>query len=353
MCALPLAALVVLLVVLLGAGAGSQPLPPGCGAGGTATTVGTVTLDPEQMSHAQTIVTVTAGRHLPVYAAVIAVATAYQESKLRNILVQLDHDSEGLFQLRVGLWGKQTADNPVLSTAWFLDRLVRVPNWHTLPLTVVAQAVQRSAYPDAYARWQPLAAGIVGQLWPTAAAATAHSRDWASPGTSDLMPTAVLCPAVGDGIPASTGDTAVPAGLIVAGSPAGITAVRSALAQLGKPYRWGAAGPDTFDCSGLTMAAWATAGLALPHFTGDQVTRGTPRPTNLTQAVAGDLVFIPGSLGTPSAPRHVGMVAGFLAIAGAGGRRLLIVHAPRAGENVQLIDASRWAGLVVAVRHLA
>lgn len=58
--------------------------------------------------------------------------------------------------------------------------------------------------------------------------------------------------------------------------PAERVAVEYALAQLGKAYVWGAAGPDAFDCSGLTMMAWAAAGVALAHYTVDQLTEGTP-----------------------------------------------------------------------------
>jgi len=359
--AAPLLTFVVLLVVVLGGGAGAPPLPMGCGGAGSATTVGTVTLDAEQLSNAQTIVTLTATRRLRPYAAVIAVATAYQESRLRNLLTQVDHDSIGLFQLRVSLWSAPVAADPVRSTGWFLDHLVSVPDWQRLPLTVAAQAVQRSAFPEAYAAWQPLAAGVVGQLWPTAAAtaATADSSAVAATNTapsssSGMTVPPVLCPQVGDGVPVSAGGTdsiSVPAGLRISGSPAGIIAARFALAQLGKPYLWGAAGPGAYDCSGLTMAAWAYAGLALAHFTGDQVTAGSPSPNNLSQAAAGDLVFIAGADGTPTAPGHVGMVVGFGQQPD--GRHVLIVSAPHAGVPVQLIDALRWAGLIVAVRHLA
>ena len=358
----------VLLVVLVGGGAGAQPPPAGCGPGGTADTVSNVRLDAEQMGNAQLIVRVTASRLLPPEAAIIAVATAYQESNLRNTDVQVDHDSEGLFQLRVGLWTKQVADDPVRSTNWFLDRLIQIPNWQHIALTVAAQTVQRSALPDAYARWQPLATGLVGQLWPTAAAtaavtaapnstapagagltAGAGPRDGA---TAAVDPTA-LCPGAGGGIPVAgggPGSTSIPAGLTIAGSPAGVVAVRFALSQLGKPYVWGAAGPDAYDCSGLTMAAWASAGIALGHFTGLQVAAGTPSPTDLSLAAAGDLVFIAGSDGTASNPGHEGMIAGV--IPGPDGRHLLIVQAPHTGVTVQLIDAGRWAGLIVAVRHI-
>ena len=369
--ALPAAGLAVLLVVLVGAGADAQPAPVGCGAAGTATTIAKQRLDAEQMSNAQTIVTVTAGRRLPAHAAIIAVATAYQESKLRNILVELDHDSEGLFQLRVGLWTKAVADDPVRSTNWFLDRLAGIPNWQAIPLTVAAQAVQHSAYPDAYAPWQPLATGIVGQLWPAAAATAANTTAVDVAGSAGPNPTTdrgstttpagvtipadgLVCPGAGGGIPVAGGGpaaTTVPAGLSITGSPPGIVAVRFALAQLGKPYLWGAAGPGAYDCSGLTMAAWATAGLALPHFTGAQVSVGIPEPMNLSSASAGDLVFIPGTDGTPTNPRHEGMVVG--SVNEPDGRHLLIIQAPHTGAPVQLVDAGRWAGQIVAVRHIA
>jgi cell wall-associated NlpC family hydrolase len=123
--------------------------------------------------------------------------------------------------------------------------------------------------------------------------------------------------------------------------------VRYALAQLGKPYRWGGAGPDAFDCSGLTMKAWASAGVVIPRTTYTQIHAGTPEPLNLTAAHSGDLVFIPGSNGTPARPGHMGMVAGWI------GDRLMIVHAPRTGDVVKLIEATRWRGQIVAVRHIA
>ena len=374
--ALPAAGLAVLLVVLIGAGAHAQPAPLGCGAAGTATTIANQRLDAEQLSNAQTIVKVTASRRLPAYAAIIAVATAYQESKLRNVLVELDHDSEGLFQLRVGLWTKAVADDPVRSTNWFLDRLAGVANWQTIPLTVAAQAVQHSAYPDAYARWQPLATGIVGQLWPAAAAAavntiaanttavevagsvgpnpTTDGGSTTTPAGVTIPADGVVCPGAGGGIPVAGGGpaaTTVPAGLSITGGPPGIVAVRFALAQLGKPYLWGAAGPGAYDCSGLTMAAWATAGVALPHFTGAQVSVGIPEPTDLSLARAGDLVFIPGTDGTPTNTRHEGMVVG--SVNEPDGRHVLLIQAPHTGAPVQLVDAGRWAGQIVAVRHIA
>ena len=156
----------------------------------------------------------------------------------------------------------------------------------------------------------------------------------------------------GDGLPGGTGTTSqtLPTGLTITGTPAGIKAVQFALAQLGKPYVYGAAGPDSYDCSGLTLAAWSAAGVGLPHFTGDQVNQGTAEPTDLSQAQGGDLVFIPGSDGTMANPRHVGMVAG--TTTDASGTHLWLVEAPHTGANVQLVEATAWAGRIADVRHI-
>ncbi|HYT25718.1 MAG TPA: NlpC/P60 family protein, partial [Actinomycetota bacterium] len=66
-------------------------------------------------------------------------------------------------------------------------------------------------------------------------------------------------------------------------------AIRYAYAQLGKPYVWGATGPAAFDCSGLTLMAWAQAGVALPHFAAAQFAIG--RPVTRSELQPGDLIF--------------------------------------------------------------
>jgi len=334
-------AALLLLPCLVAAAASSAPPPAvGCGPAGTGLTVAGVTLSAEQVGNAAVLASVAAQRPLSSLAAVIAVATAMQESGLVN-LDSGDRDSLGLFQQRPSQgWGTAAEIlNPVHAATRFYDALVAVPNWSTIPLTAAAQAVQRSAYPDAYARWQPMAVALVGQLWPLAAA---------PPGT----PSTVVCPGGGgDGSAGGGGSTSVPAGFTLAGSAAGVIAVRFALAQLGKPYVWAAAGPDAYDCSGLTMAAWAAAGITLGHFTGSQVTAGTPAPTDLTAPASGDLVFIPGSDGTAAAPRHVGMLAGY--VPAAGGARWYLIQAPHTGTVVQLTPTGSWAGQIVAVRHIA
>ncbi len=124
-------------------------------------------LTTNQVRNARTIVGVVQAQKLPQRAAVIAVATALQESKLRNVHYG-DRDSLGLFQQRPSMgWGTDAQVlNPKHATRRFLDALQRVPQWRTLPVTKAAQDVQRSAYPDAYAHWAPLAKQLVNALLP-------------------------------------------------------------------------------------------------------------------------------------------------------------------------------------------
>jgi len=91
-------------------------------------------------------------------------------------------------------------------------------------------------------------------------------------------------------------------------SAAARTAIAYAEQQLGKPYQWGATGPDAFDCSGLVMMAYRAAGIDIPRTSEQQWTFG-PRVSS-SQAQPGDLVFFAGADGTPAAPGHVGLVIG-------------------------------------------
>jgi cell wall-associated NlpC family hydrolase len=100
-------------------------------------------------------------------------------------------------------------------------------------------------------------------------------------------------------------------------SPGAMIAVRTAEAQIGKPYRWGAAGPDAFDCSGLTMYSWAAAGVGMAHYTGAQYSAFPHVP--LDQLAPGDLVFFGSDI------HHVGIYEG-------GG---VMIHAPQTGDFVK------------------
>ena len=136
---------------------------------GKDTGYGTYTAD--QIANATTIYQVSQRLGLPQYAAVIAIATALQESDLEN-LDYGDRDSLGLFQQRPSQgWGTPAEImNPAYSATKFYNALVEVPNWQTIPLTQAAQAVQRSAYPDAYAAHQNQAEYLVA----TVSGALAH-----------------------------------------------------------------------------------------------------------------------------------------------------------------------------------
>ncbi len=124
-----------------------------------------VELTVAQLHHASTINAVGLSRGIPDRGRIIAVATAYQESSLRN-RADGDRDSVGLFQQRPSQgWGtKEQIQDPVYASGKFYDALLQVDNWPDLPLTQAAQAVQQSAYPDAYAKWEPQATTLVRSL---------------------------------------------------------------------------------------------------------------------------------------------------------------------------------------------
>ena len=127
-----------------------------------------VELDLDQAYYTSIVVGLSVRRGLAPRAGSIAMATVYQETGIRN-LDHGDRDSVGLFQQRPSQgWGseKQLMD-PYYATTKFYNALVRVKGWQTREITKVAQAVQRSAYPDAYADHEPdarvLASALTGQ----------------------------------------------------------------------------------------------------------------------------------------------------------------------------------------------
>jgi murein DD-endopeptidase MepM/ murein hydrolase activator NlpD len=127
-----------------------------------------------QVGNAAIIVAVGQQLHVPPRGWVIAVAVAMQESSLTNTPGG-DQDSVGLFQQRPSQgWGTpaQLMD-PVYASTKFYTALLKVPHWQDLPLTVAAQAVQRSAFPDAYAKHEPDALAIVSEVSGVAQAALA------------------------------------------------------------------------------------------------------------------------------------------------------------------------------------
>jgi cell wall-associated NlpC family hydrolase len=124
---------------------------------------------------------------------------------------------------------------------------------------------------------------------------------------------------------------------VPAPASAAAMAIAFALRQVGKPYQWGAAGPDAYDCSGLVFAAYAAAGIHIARTTSGWRQDGPAVP--LADIEPGDLLFSAGSDGTTANPGHVVMYLG-------GGQ---IIQAPQTGEDVQ-IDSLSLAGVVVATR---
>lgn len=180
-------------------------VPDGGGAAGALSAAGTVSAAPgsagagasgvaglsaSQTTYAQMIVDEVRARGLPAQAAVNAISTALQESSLRMYwnpkvagsqtltpdasAVGTDGYSVGLFQQQVNgsqfSWGTVAdAMDPRASTRMFLDRLTALPGWQNMSVAAADQAVQRSAYPDAYAKWEPTARKVVAALYPGAA----------------------------------------------------------------------------------------------------------------------------------------------------------------------------------------
>lgn len=121
-----------------------------------------VSLSREQVGNAQTIARVGYGMGIPGRGVMIALMTSMQEAKLRNLKYG-DRDSQGLFQQRPSQgWGTvaQVTD-PQYAARKFYEALLRVPGWESMASTRAAQAVQRSAFPTAYAKWEPMARSLV------------------------------------------------------------------------------------------------------------------------------------------------------------------------------------------------
>lgn len=178
---------------------------------------GRVVLGADQMANAATIAAIGMQRKMPERAVVVALATAYQESHLKNI-AHGDRDSLGLFQQRPSQgWGTaEQIQDPRYAADRFYAALKKVKGWQKLRVTEAAQRVQRSAYPEAYQKWadeaQVLTRALLGDatgavactVGPTptmrgAAAAAALTRgltlDWGLPGVAAADPTGLAVPA--------------------------------------------------------------------------------------------------------------------------------------------------------------
>jgi cell wall-associated NlpC family hydrolase len=245
----------------------------------------------------------------------------------RHDAVGHDHDSVNVFQQRPSAgWGSlaQLMDETYAARV-FYQHLQKIAGWRDLPVTVAAQRVQGSAYPGAYAAHAEEAASLVALLGDVNDASGCQSTD----------------------VPVSGR-----AGVVVA----------AARKWVGAPYAWAGGtpmGPSRgvcdagngapndchvigFDCSGLTLYAYARAGVRLDHSASAQYAAdgGTPIPIN--QAQAGDLVFYATDPGVPASIHHVAIYLG--------GNRM--IEAPESGSRVHVTALRRGGELMPhAIRY--
>lgn len=309
------------------------------GADGKTVHIQGLDLPAEQIPNAQSIVATGISLDVPPRGQIVALATALQESRLRNLDAG-DRDSLGLFQQRPSQgWGTaQQIRDPLYSSGQFYTHLLKVHGWQHLTVTQAAQAVQRSGLPDAYAPWEGLATALQKAIAATFPSAGNDRPQHAGP-NSGCMPSQ-------DG----SGFGPIPEGSVPSGykipkdAPAKArTAIEWAMHQLGTLYQWGGSctnshGSDPMgrcDCSSLMQQAYAHAGIKLTRTTYTQVNEG--RAVSPKALQAGDLIF---SLGTAARPDHVGMYMG------AG----LVIEAPRTGKPVRITPIRDWA--ILAARRV-
>lgn len=224
---------------------------------------------PEQAVNAATISAVGTTRGLPERAVAIALATALQESGLRNIQ-HGDRDSLGLFQQRPSQgWGttKQIMD-PTYAAGMFYEHLAKVPGYTRLPLTVAAQRVQRSGYPQAYAKHEPdatlLAAALTGRA---AATLTCEGRPGATPVGGPDSVRAALVRDFGREVLQEAGADVSTAGSPASATPSPTLAPSPSVSgrTVTVPVRKDPTGDSTVRQRGWELAHWAVANSSALH----------------------------------------------------------------------------------------
>jgi cell wall-associated NlpC family hydrolase len=286
---LPLVAFLMLGGTLAGATGGGGACGAAPASGVEAVNVRAVAgLSADQLHNAGTVIAVGQQMGFDARGQTIGVMVALGESGLVNI-DQGDAagpDSRGLFQQRAEGWGSY-ADrmNPATASRSFYSALQRVDGWEAMSPTGAAHTVQRNADPNYYTRYFDEAGQIVAN-------ATGQPVEAAA---------AVTCDAGGQ--------------VAAAPTAAAGAALAFAMARLGQPYQWGGTGP-LYDCSGLTQAAYASAGVALARDTFGQAQQGV--------AVSRDQVQ-PGDLYFPE-PGHVELVI----------NATQAVHDPQTGDVIKV-----------------
>jgi cell wall-associated NlpC family hydrolase len=235
-------------------------------------------LNEDQRQNVALIISIGKDRQLPPLAWQVAIQAGMTESGLRN-LDHGDRDSEGMFQMRPSMgWGSPAeVRDPHYAINKFYDVLTKVPGWEQQRPGESAQDVERSAFPDRYHKWEPMAAHLIGNV--------------------GLVPDPTGC-GRGTGL------------LVPAPTQAAGRAIQWALGQQGKPYVWGA-GVDqqsSFDCSSLMLQAYRDAGITLPRVSRQQFRAGAMLPVD--QAQPGDLLFWAYDTSDPDTIHHVAMYLG-------------------------------------------
>ena len=232
-------------------------------------------LDTEQRAIVEQIIAIGKQRRLPPRAWQIAIQAGMTESRLHNLHYG-DRDSLGIFQMRPSQgWGSAAqVTDPVYAINKFYDKLLMVPGWETQRPGDSAQDIERSAFPGRYHQWEPLAVNVI---------------DTVGGDVTEFVKASCATP--------------LPAPSEIAGR-----AIQYALGEVGKPYVWGATGPHSYDCSGLMLRAYQSAGITLPRVAAQQYWAGTQLPVR--QAQPGDLLFWGYDTSNPATIHHVAMYLG-------------------------------------------
>jgi peptidoglycan DL-endopeptidase CwlO len=246
--------------------------PAGSGAADAAQLTG------EQRDTVAKIIAIGKKRKLPGRAWQVAIQAGMTESGLRS-LDYGDRDSLGIFQMRPSMgWGSpEEVTDPEYAINKFYDVLEKVPNWKQQRPGESAQDVERSAFPDRYHKWEPMAAHLIGKV------GLVTDPTGCGEGTGQLLP---------------------------APSKQAGNAITFALGQQGKPYQWGALTnqKNSYDCSSLMLQAYREAGVTLPRVSRQQFQAGALLPVK--DAKPGDLLFWAYDASNPATIHHVAMYLG-------------------------------------------
>lgn len=381
---------VVISVVVLFVSSGSDCAVPGSGEAsgqvGAADASGTAGLNEKQLAIAKQTVAIGEAMGIPEQGIIIALATESQESTFRMLAnsnvpdslnyphdaVGSDHLSVNPFQQQVTIWGDTaTLMNPVTANRLFYQHLLAVPGWETMPVTVAAQTVQGSAYPDAYADDETLARSLYGELKGAGKELSAADKAILADAGTSAASTAVPVADGGSGAGCAASVSNPNGPTFTPGGPFGQNVIAAAMRWLGTPYAWGGGNTDGptngisdgggaadangdtgkvgFDCSGLTLYAvfQASGGaISLPHYTGDTSNPGQlydPRGQDipLDQKQPGDLIYF----GSGGNTHHVGIFYGV-----DNGTEMLL-NAPQSGDVVKVQPLSDFSGETMYVRR--